>query len=165
MSAPPRRGVLTSVICIMDHTTRICWSDASLFCCVQNHWVCTETVVRSFCVNALAINTAVWVLTFIRVFKMEGNVSRRASTKYLHCVNLCFYFPILGADFTACLLVNYHKYPLLAKKILPVPMEEDRHLKDDLLSSSLREIVGRSTREDKEACWRDCSARNTLHPV
>lgn len=114
MSAPPRRGVLTSVICIMDHTTRICWSDASLFCCVQNHWVCTETVVRSFCVNALAINTAVWVLTFIRVFKMEGNVSRRASTKYLHCVNLCFYFPITGADF--CMpSVNYHKYTLLAK--------------------------------------------------
>lgn len=81
MSAPPRRGVLISVICIMGHTTWICWSDASLFCCVQNHWVCTETVVRSFCVNALAINTAVWVLTFIRVFKMEGNVSRRASTK------------------------------------------------------------------------------------
>lgn len=81
MSAPPHRGALTSVICIMDHTTWICWSDASLFCCVQNHWVSTETVVRSFCVNALAINTAVWVLTFIRVFKMEGNVSRRASTK------------------------------------------------------------------------------------
>lgn len=106
MSAAPHRGVLTSVICITDHTTRICWSDASLFCCVQNHWVCTETVVRSFCVYALAINTAVWVLTFIRVFKMEGNVSRRASTKYLHCVNLCLYFPILGADFPAHLLLS-----------------------------------------------------------
>lgn len=105
MSAPPHRGVLTSVICIMDHTTWICWSDASLFCCVQNHWVCTETVVRSFCVNALAINTAVWVLTFIRVFKMEGNLSGRASTKQLNCVNPCLYFPILGADFPARLLL------------------------------------------------------------
>lgn len=120
MSAPPYRGVLTPGIYIMDHTTWICWSDASLFCCVQNHWVCTETVVRSFCVNALAINTAVWVLTFIRVFKMEGNVSRKASTKQLYRVNQCLYFLTLEADFPVCLL--------LSTEILPVPIKKNRQM-------------------------------------
>lgn len=111
----------------MDHTTWICWSDASLFCCVQNHWVCTETVVRSFCVNALAINTAVWVLTFIRVFKMEGNVSRKASTKQSRRVKQCLYFLTLGADFPACLL--------LSTEILPVPTEKNKQINRMLISN------------------------------
>lgn len=47
------------------HTTRFRWSDALLSCRIQNHWMCAETTVRAFSIDALAINTAVDVLTFI----------------------------------------------------------------------------------------------------
>lgn len=94
----------------MEHTTWICWSDASLFCGIQNHWVSTETVVRSFSVNALAIHTAVGVLTFICIFKRKEMHQGKSTSKKLHCVNWCLQILKLRTDFPKC-------HPLISPNI------------------------------------------------
>lgn len=72
------------------------WSDTSLFWGIQDHWVGTEAVVRAFCVNALAIDATVGVLTFIHIWK--GKKSWKKTSHQLCLIHL----PTLCPDSRGC---------------------------------------------------------------
>lgn len=82
------------------------WSDTSLFWSIQDHWMGTEAVVRAFCVNALAIDAAVGVLTFIHIWKGKKCERKPVISCVSYTYPLCVQIP--GA---ATISLTTHRYP------------------------------------------------------
>lgn len=74
------------------HTMWFSWSYTSFFWSIQDHWMGAEAVIRTFCINALAINTTVGVLTLIHILR-EKQLLKKISIqiyfihlpKFIHC--------------------------------------------------------------------------------
>lgn len=84
------------------------WSYTSLFWSIQDHWMGTEAVIRAFCVNALAIDATVGVLTLIHIWK-EKKLLKKASNQ------LCLiHLPKLRPGSRGC--HNFIHYASLSKR-------------------------------------------------